>query len=202
MAIKAVLGLFSLIPVSGVLAQWIAWKLRFPSILILLSVGFILGTVTGIIQPDNLFGEALFPIISLSVAVILFEGGLILKIADLSHTGKVVRNLITIGSLVTWVTIALPAHYILELPWSLAILLGGILVVTGPTVIIPLLKQIRLNRDISTVLRWEGIMIDPVGATLAVIIFDVILAQSTQLALGQVIFGISLIYLRTPRCTN
>ena len=191
-AMKAVLGLFSLIPVSGVLAQWISWKLRFPSILILLLVGFILGPVTGIINPDYLLGEALFPIVSLSVAVILFEGGLSLKISDLSHTGKVVRNLITIGALVTWVTIALPAHYILDLPWPLAILLGGILVVTGPTVIIPLLKQIRLNRDISTVLRWEGIMIDPVGATISVLVFDVILAQSAQLALGQVIFGISL----------
>jgi NhaP-type Na+/H+ or K+/H+ antiporter len=189
---KSLLGLFSLIPFAGVIGQWLAWRLRFPSILILLLTGFVLGPVTGILSPDMLLGDALFPIVSLSVGIILFEGGLSLKISDLSNTRNVVRNLITVGAVVTWVSIALPAHYFLGLTWPLSILTGAILVVTGPTVIIPLLKHIRLKKELSSVLRWEGITIDPVGATLAVLIFDVMIAQSNDTVLGQVLLGIGL----------
>ena len=175
---------FSAIPVIGIASQWLAWQLRIPSILILLMTGFLAGPIFGVIHPDQLLGEALFPIISLSVAIILFEGGLGLKISDLKNTGKVVRNLITIGSFITWIMVTVTATLILGLNIKVSVLFGAILVVTGPTVIIPLLKQIRVKRQVSSILRWEGIMIDPVGATLAVLIFEILLAGGSQAAVG------------------
>ena len=100
----------SAIVVSGVLAQWIAWKFRFPSILLLLIFGFIAGPLTGFIHPDSFFGDLLFPFVSISVAIILFEGGMNLKFSELKVVGPLIRNLITIGILVTW---------ILTYPWGL-----------------------------------------------------------------------------------
>jgi len=167
------------IPLLGIASQWIAWRLRVPSILLLLVVGFLAGPVFGILDPDPLFGEVLFPFVSLSVAIILFEGGLSLKIKDLKETSKIIRNLVTVGALVTWVTLSLAAYFLFKLDFRVSILLGSILVVTGPTVIIPLLKQIRVEKSLSSILKWEGIIIDPIGATLSVLIFETIFASST-----------------------
>ena len=160
--------------VCGVGAQWIAWRIRLPSILVLLLVGFLLGPVTEILRPDELFGEMLFPFVSLSVALILYEGGLSLRFRDLREVGSSVRNLVTIGALVTWLLTALAVVFILGLPARIAVLLGAILIVTGPTVIIPLLHHIQPNRRTASLLKWEGIVIDPVGAILAVLVFEVI----------------------------
>jgi NhaP-type Na+/H+ or K+/H+ antiporter len=188
--LKNSLNVMTMIPCVGIFAQWLSWRFRLPSILLLLLFGFVLGPILGVLNPDEIFGETMFPLVSLSVAIILFEGGLSLKITDLKNTGSVVRNLITVGALVTWISISAASYAFLELGVKLSLLLGGVLVVTGPTVIIPMLKQIRVKKSVSSVLRWEGIMIDPVGATLAVLIFDVLLAQNAQDAIGLALFGI------------
>ncbi|MFN2142706.1 MAG: cation:proton antiporter [Candidatus Promineifilaceae bacterium] len=159
----------------GITAQWLAWRLRLPAILLLLLFGLLIGPVTGFLDPDKLFGDLLFPYVSVSVAIILFEGGLSLRINELRGVEGVVRLLISVGALITWAIVAFAAHTILNLELQLAVLLGAILVVTGPTVIIPLLRQARPSRHVSSILKWEGILIDPIGATLAVLVFDGIL---------------------------
>lgn len=162
--------------ILGVVAQWFAWRLKLPSILLLLVFGFIAGPVTGFIEPDLLFGESLFPLVSIFVALILFEGGLSLKISELRATGNVVQRLISAGALVTWFLTSLGALYILEMDLMMSVLLGAVTLVTGPTVVIPLLRLVRPKGRISSVLKWEGILIDPVGAVLAVLVFEAIIA--------------------------
>lgn len=166
--------------VLGITAQWLAWRIHLPSILILLIFGFLAGPVSGLLDPDELLGELLFPAVSVSVALILFEGGLSLRIRELRLTGHVVRNLATIGALVTWVLSAGAAYLILGFNFSIALLFGAILVVTGPTVIIPLLQHVRAVGRVSSVAKWEGIVNDPVGAVLAVLVFEAILASGIQ----------------------
>ncbi len=176
--------------VVGVLAQWLAWRVALPSILLLLTFGLIAGPVTGWIDPDELFGPLLTPIVSISVALILYEGGLTLRIADLPKIGAVVRNLVSVGVLVTWVVGALAAYWILGLSASLSALLGAVVVVTGPTVIAPLLRHIRPSGDVGPALRWEGIVIDPVGAMLAVLVYEAIQAGGTRVAAFHVAMGV------------
>jgi NhaP-type Na+/H+ or K+/H+ antiporter len=176
---NVLLGLACIV-VLGIAASWLAWRLKLPSILILLIFGFIVGPGTGFLKPDGLFGELLLPIVSLSVAVILFEGGLNLRFAEIRKTGGVVLKLITIGVLVTWLIGAVVAYFVLDLDFELAVLLGAILVVTGPTVILPLLRHLRPAGQVGAVLKWEGIVIDPVGAILAVLVFQAIVAGGGQ----------------------
>ena len=169
------MGLASIL-VLGVCAQWLAWRFRLPSILLLLLFGFAAGPVTGFLDPDALLGDLLVPVVALSVAVILFEGGLSLRVAELPKVGRVVRRLISLGVLVTWLLGAAAAYLILGLDPGLAVLLGAILVVTGPTVIGPLLRLVRPTGPVGAALKWEGILIDPIGAVLAVLVFEAILA--------------------------
>lgn len=177
--------------VLGIAAQWVAWRLRLPSILVLLLTGLTVGPLTGLLKPDAMFGELLFPGVSIAVAVILFEGGLALKFAELSgRTGHAIRNLVSIGALVTWILSALAAYFILGFDSGLSIQLGAILVVTGPTVIGPLLRFIRPSVKIASILRWEGILIDPIGATLAVLVFEVIHATDVVEDVSVVFQGI------------
>ncbi len=161
--------------ILGIGAQWLAWRLKLPSILFLLLFGFIAGPITGFLNPDELMGELLLPVVSISVAVILFEGGLTLKLNELKEIGRQVMTLIFVGVLVTWAIAAVSAHYILHLNWNISLLLGSILVVTGPTVIGPLLRHIRPTQKVGKILKWEGIVIDPIGALLAVLVFEGIL---------------------------
>ena len=168
---QLLVGLTAII-VLGVSAQWLASQLRLPSILLLLIVGFIAGPVTGFIDPDALLGDLLFPLVSLSVAIILFEGSLSLRYTELREVGSVVLKLISLGVLVTWFIATVAANFVLDLSWSLAVLLGAVLVVTGPTVIGPLLQLVRPKGQVGSTLKWEGILIDPVGAVLAVLVFD------------------------------
>jgi len=174
----------------GTIAQWISWRLRLPSILLLFIFGFLAGPVFKVVHPDELFGDLLFPLVSFSVAVILYEGGLTLNLKDLKEVGKVVRNLITIGVLVTWIIATLASYYVLHLSLSLSLLLGAILVVTGPTVIIPLLREVRPKGQLNSILKWEGIMNDPVGALLAVLVFESILASGLSEATASTIDGL------------
>lgn len=162
--------------ILGVVAQWIAWRIKLPSILLLLVFGFVAGPVTGFISPDMIFGESLFPIVSLSVALILFEGGLSLKFRELRATGSVVQRLISVGALVTWFLTSVFAVYILRMDIAASVLLGAITMVTGPTVVIPLLRLVRPKDRVASMLKWEGILIDPIGAVLAVLVFESIIA--------------------------
>ena len=163
------------IALCSVLAQWVAWAFRVPAILFLLLTGLILGPFSGVLEPDALLGDLLFPVVSLSVAVILFEGSLTLHFRELKGIGKVVRNLCSIGMITTCLVVSLSAYWILELNWRVAAVLGAVLVVTGPTVIAPLLNSMRPNQDIDRILRWEGIVIDPIGALFAVLVFEAVM---------------------------
>lgn len=162
------------IPILGIVAQWVAWRFRLPSIMVLLVAGILFGPVLGFLHPDEQLGPVLLPLVQLAVAIILFEGGLQLRFSDLKNIGKAVRNLVIVGTFVTWIAIAFGAHYFLGLQYKLAILLGAILVVTGPTVVLPLLKYVKPKKHIASILRWEGIVIDPIGAILAVLVFEAI----------------------------
>jgi NhaP-type Na+/H+ or K+/H+ antiporter len=163
--------------ITGISAQWLAWRLKLPSILLLMVFGFVAGPLTGFLHPDSLMGPLLSPFISISLALILFEGGLSLKIADLIGTRIVVHNLLTIGVFTTWILASISAYLILGLNPLLSVLLGSILVVTGPTVITPLLLYVRPSGRVGSIVKWEGIMNDPIGAILAIIVLEGILAS-------------------------
>jgi NhaP-type Na+/H+ or K+/H+ antiporter len=187
---EEILIYLSSILVLGIVGQWLAWRLGLPSILVLLIFGILAGPVTGLLDPDQILGHLLVPLVSLSVAVILFEGGLNLKIDELQEIGAVVRNLITVGVLVTWILSATAAHLILGLDISIAILFGSILVVTGPTVILPLLLHVRPSGRVGNIAKWEGIMNDPIGAMLAVLVFQAILMGGAEGTGAAIFLGI------------
>ena len=178
------------IVVLGIAAQWFAWRIKFPSILFLLLLGFLAGPVTGFLNPDKLMGDLLLPVVSISVALILFEGGLTLRLSELKEVGGVVIALISVGAIITWAIAAAGAHFILNLDLRISILLGSILIVTGPTVIGPLLRHIKPVKRVETILKWEGIMIDPVGAILAVLVFEAIIAGEVGEASSVVLIGL------------
>ena len=163
----------------GALAQWLAWRARLPSILVLLVLGLVAGPVAGWIHPDELLGDTLLPLVSLSVAVILFEGGLNLRLDEVRKVGRIVQNLLTIGVAATWLLASAAAYFIAGLDAPLAISLGALLTVTGPTVIFPMLRHIRPRGRVASILRWEGIANDPIGALLAVLVFEFVLATET-----------------------
>ena len=170
----------ALVPLLGLLAQLIAWWLKIPSILLLLFFGVLLGfwmnpdqILHQLSGEESLGPKLVFPLVSLAVAVILFEGGLSLRFHELkAAAGGAVVRLCTIGVLISWVLGSLLAWLLFGLHWKLAVLLGAVLVVTGPTVVSPLLRYIRPNKKIGSVVKWEGIIIDPIGAILAVLVFE------------------------------
>ncbi|GAA0666523.1 NhaP-type Na+/H+ or K+/H+ antiporter [Sphingomonas insulae] len=161
----------ALIGVLGIGAQWIAWRTGRPAIALMLIAGVLAGPVTGLIDPQRDFGALQQPIIKLAVAVILFEGGLSLNFRDLRHAGSAVLRLVVIGVPVGWVLGTAAAFYGAGLPLGISALFGGILVVTGPTVIGPMLRTLRVPARVRDTLKWEGIVNDPIGALLAVAIY-------------------------------
>lgn len=176
------------IGVLSLLCQWLAWRVRVPAILFLLAAGIIAGPVAGVLVPSEVFGELLFPLVSLSVAIILFEGSLTLRFGEIKGHGKMVRNLIPVGTAVTWLIGTLAAKWALNLSWPISLLFGAIVVVTGPTVIVPLLRSVRPTSTISNILRWEGIVIDPVGALLAVLVYEGIVSSGQGSLLGHSLY--------------
>ncbi|MBL1213319.1 MAG: sodium:proton antiporter [Ignavibacteriae bacterium] len=184
-----VLGLASILA-AGIAAQWLSWRLGLPSILLLLLFGFILGPITKVLNPDDFFGELLFPFVSLSVAIILFEGGLTLKFKELKAVGNVVLRLILIGIPITLVLATFFAYTVLEFSFLISLLFGSILVVTGPTVILPILRQVKPNSKINSILKWEGIVNDPIGALIAILVFEAILAAGIEEATIITILGL------------
>lgn len=175
--------------ILGILAQWVAWKLKIPAILPLILIGLLVGPIAAAylsedgskwIEPiwngkKGLFpGEGLYYFVSLAISIILFEGGLTLKRSEIRNVGPVITKLITVGSAITFFGAGALAHFIFGLSWELSLLFSGLIIVTGPTVITPILRNIPLKKDISTVLKWEGILIDPIGALVAVLVFEFI----------------------------
>ncbi|MCA9071122.1 MAG: cation:proton antiporter, partial [Planctomycetaceae bacterium] len=172
----------SLIVGVGIAAQWLAWRMNLPAIMVLLAAGFALGfymrpaeileQLLVSIGPEltpkqvELYAkdtaeQLLFSVVSLSVAVILFEGGLTLRFREMDDCGRALAQLVSIGAVLTWGLSAVFAHYVLAVSWPMANIIGSILVVTGPTVIGPLLRHVRPTGRVAAVAKWEGIVIDP-----------------------------------------
>ena len=175
--------------ILGILAQWVAWRFKIPAILPLILIGLLVGPIAAEffnedgskwIEPvwngeKGLFpGDGLYYFVSLSISIILFEGGLTLRRGEIKNIGPVITKLITLGAAVTFFGAAIIAHYVFGLGWELSFLFSGLIIVTGPTVITPILRNIPLKKDVSAVLKWEGILIDPIGALVAVLVFEFI----------------------------
>jgi len=170
----------------GAASQWMAWRIGLPAILPLLLVGFTVGPLLGWINPtDFIDRDLLFPIISLAVGLILFEGGLSLSLHELRDTRGVVIRLVSIGAIVTWIGGTLAAWLLVDLPLPLAFLFGALIVVTGPTVIGPLLRIVRPSARVANILKWEGILIDAIGALIALLVFEFLLTQNRNAAPAQ-----------------
>ena len=182
------------IGVLGIGAQWLAWRTGWPAIVLMLAAGFLAGPVAGelgfrLLDPDAAFGDLMEPAIGIGVALILFEGGLSLDLRELRHSGSAVWRLATIGVVIGWALGAVAASQIGGLAWPVAILFGGILIVTGPTVVIPLLRQANVQTRPNSILKWEGIVNDPTGALCAVIAYEYFrkVAESPNASLVEVV---------------
>jgi NhaP-type Na+/H+ or K+/H+ antiporter len=176
--------------ILGIFAQWIAWRTKVPAILPLIIIGLLVGPLSTfftdsgekLLEPmydghDGLFpGESLFWFVSLAIGLILFEGGLTLRKSEVKGVGPAILKLITLGSFITFIGSAVAAHLLLALSWPISFLFGALVIVTGPTVIAPILRNLPLNRNVTTVLKWEGILIDPIGALGAVLVFEFIVS--------------------------
>ena len=174
--------------ILGIIAQWAAWRLKLPAILPLILIGLFVGPISTLLSEDGtkwieplwngeegLFpGEGLYYFVSLAISIILFEGGLTLKRSEIRTIGPVITKLITIGSAVTFFLAGAAAYFIFGLSLKISFLFSALIIVTGPTVISPILRNIPLKKDVSSVLKWEGILIDPIGALVAVLVFEFI----------------------------
>ena len=180
--------------ILGIIAQWVAWKFKIPAILPLILIGLLVGPISTLISEDGsqwirpiwngesgLFpGENLFFFVSLAIGIILFEGGLTLKRNEISKVGPAIGKLISLGATITLIGAGLATHYIFGLSWKISFLFAGLIIVTGPTVITPILRNIPLKKDVSAILKWEGILIDPIGALVAVLIFEFITIEGSE----------------------
>ncbi|MEX1384567.1 cation:proton antiporter [Lutibacter sp.] len=175
--------------ILGILAQWVAWRFKIPAILPLILIGLLVGPIAAEflsedgskwIEPvwngkKGLFpGDGLYYFVSLAISIILFEGGLTLKRSEIKSVGPVITKLITLGSAITFFGAGITTHYVFNLSWELSFLFAALIIVTGPTVITPILRNIPLKKNVSAVLKWEGILIDPIGALVAVLVFEFI----------------------------
>lgn len=199
--------------ILGIIAQWMAWRLKLPAILPLILIGLLVGPIATFYTADGakliepiwngtkgLFpGDGLYYFVSLAISIILFEGGLTLKRSEIATTGPVISKLITLGAAVTFFGAGIVTHYIFELSWPMSFLFSALIIVTGPTVITPILRNIPLKKEVSAVLKWEGILIDPIGALVAVLVYEFIsveggqeFTQTALIAFGKILlFGFS-----------
>ena len=174
--------------IFGILAQWMAWKTKTPAILPLILIGLLVGPLSTFVTDDGtkwlepiwngqegLFpGESLFYFVSLAISIILFEGGLTLKESEVGHIGPVILKLISIGTVVTFFGAGVAVHFIYDFSWQISFLFSSLIIVTGPTVISPILRNVPLKKHVSSILKWEGILIDPIGALIAVLVYEFI----------------------------
>lgn len=182
----------ALVGALGVGSQWLAWRLRMPAIVLMLLAGLIVGPGLGIFDPARDIGPLMKPMISIAVAIILFEGGLTLDFHSLREARVGVRRLVFIGAPLGWALSAAALHYTAGLGWAASSVFGGIMVVTGPTVIAPLLRQARLQQRPAKLLQWEAIVNDPVGALAAVLAFTVVLVMADTATVGEAVTEFSL----------
>ncbi|HQV58504.1 MAG TPA: sodium:proton antiporter, partial [Ilumatobacteraceae bacterium] len=173
--------------VGGVFAHWTAWRLRIPVIVFLLAGGLVAGPITGTLDPDGTFGTSLFPLVSIAVAIVLFEGALGLGWKGVQEAGRTVWMLLTVGAAVTLVGTAVAARYVLKTNWDLAILISCVLVVTGPTVVGPLVASLGLRGRLGSILIAEGTLIDPIGAILTVLAFRALFEAQTSAELFRIL---------------
>ena len=172
MKISATLAV-SLIIFLGVFSQWLAWKISKPAIVIMSLAGLIVGPFLNIIVPSQVLGDSIYKlIISISVALILFEGSLSLDFKEITDTKMTIKRIVVFGALISWILGSLSAYFLAGLSITTSLVIGALLIVTGPTVIIALLRQAKLDSKVSTILKWEGILVDPMGAILAVLSFE------------------------------
>lgn len=157
----------------GVFSQWLAWKIQWPSIVIMSIAGLLIGPIFGLINPSMALGDLYSPTISLAVAIILFEGSSSLDIREIRGISKSIFRIVTLGAFLAWIAGSLAAYYIAGLQIEVAFIIGGLFVVTGPTVIIPMLRQAKLTPRVAAVLKWEGIIVDPAGPLLALFAYQV-----------------------------
>jgi NhaP-type Na+/H+ or K+/H+ antiporter len=184
-------GFIVLVATLGISAQWLAWRFHLPAILLLSIAGLVVGPWLGWINPGEQLGAMLEPLIGVLVAIILFEGGMNLRFHELREAGPGVMRLGTAGVAITWLLGSIAAHYVGMLSWQVAVLFGAIIVVTGPTVIMPLLRQARLKQRPASLLKWEGIINDPTGALLAVLVFEYFSYLGSGAAFMQVLSGLA-----------
>lgn len=179
--------------------QLLAPRLRIPSLILLLPAGLILGAVAPRFRFDGILGNAFPVVVDLMVAVILFHGGLSLSRSRLQNPDRdVVRRLVWVGAPMTWIAGAIAAHYLIGLSWSLSFMLGAIVVVSGPTVVTPILDFARPQARVRGILQWEGTLLDPIGALLAVVVFQVVkasgatsLSEAAGMFFGGLLIGIA-----------
>ncbi|MFD2209882.1 cation:proton antiporter [Virgibacillus halophilus] len=169
-----------LIGLLGIGSQWAAWRYRMPAIVVMSITGLLVGPVFHFINPQQDFGDLYSPIITVAVAIILFEGSLNLNFKELRGLGKPLFRIATFGAFLAWILGSLTAHYIAGLSWTVAFVIGGLFIVTGPTVILPLLRQSKLKPRPAKILKWEGIIVDPIGALLAVFAFEIIAFMTSE----------------------
>ncbi|RXP44578.1 cell shape-determining protein [Lutibacter sp. HS1-25] len=172
--------------ILGMVAQWVAWRFKLPAILPLILAGLLVGPISTLISHDGakwlepvwngtqgLFpGDLLYNFVSLAIGIILFEGSLTLKNNEIANVGPSIVKLITVGAAITFFGAGVSAHYIFGLTWEISFLFSALIIVTGPTVIAPILRNIPLKKNVSAVLKWESILIDPIGALVAVLVFE------------------------------
>ncbi|MDB0006480.1 cation:proton antiporter [Flavobacteriales bacterium] len=193
----------SAIIVFGILAQWIAWKMKIPAIFPLILLGLFMGPLSTLfldnqwINPENIFaGNTMYYFVSLSVGIILFEGGLTLKFKEVRQLAGVVRNLLIFGPIIMGLGGALAAHYFLDMDYRVGLLFGSLIIVTGPTVIAPILRSVRPKKSLSTILKWEGIVIDPIGALVAVLVYELFFVSTMSVG-GDHSLGLTQVALKT-----
>ncbi|GBR03454.1 MULTISPECIES: cation:proton antiporter [Gluconobacter] len=160
---------------AGMLAQWVAWRFRLPAIVLLFTIGLLFGPGLGIVHPSETMGWVFRPLVSLLVAIVVFEGGMALDIRQLREAGEGVARLTMLALPINWVLGSLAAHYVAHLEWGTSMLFGAIIVVTGPTVVLPLLRSAKLQPRVAAFLRWEAIVNDPLGAILAAVVLQLML---------------------------
>ncbi|WP_143561014.1 sodium:proton antiporter [Sporosarcina sp. P29] len=158
----------------GIFSQWLAWKIQWPSIFIMSIAGLLIGPIFGWVNPEVALDELYSPLISLAVAIILFEGSSNLDFREIKDISKSVFRVVTLGAFLAWILGSFTAHFIAGLTWEVSFIIGGLFVVTGPTVIIPLLRNAKLKARTAAVLKWEGIIVDPAGPLLALFAYEVI----------------------------
>ena len=184
--------------ILGIGAQWLSWKMKVPAILPLILLGLLVGPISTlwtaggekwlepIYDPESSIGifpeEYFFYFVSLSIGIILFEGGLTMKRKEIKGMGPVILRLISMGSFVTFIGAGAAAYFILDLSLGISFLIGALVIVTGPTVIAPVLQNIPLKRNLATILKWESIIIDPIGAFVSVLVFEFIMSNRGAIA--------------------